>query len=631
MDNLTIVIPYRDERAALSRLLRTLPTDIPVIVVDDQSDTPPVGTGRETILRLKERGYFSGAVNAGIQACQTDVLVLNQDTWVERPDWLDWLEPARAHAAMIGMGVMDHPAWPNGYVQGICMFMRRDAIRKVGLLNRKHWPLWGATAEWQLRACRAGFQAQPLFPFDWLEHERKGKFGASISQTLKEQPSKHDLLIRTPPLISVVTACCNYGRYLPDLVASLTGGKTSLGPMPGQTFQGFELVIVDDASTDDSLAVAQSLASPWKGIRVLARKERGGTAIAMNDGVRASYGRWIMAIDSDDMLEPETLETLLAVVEEDEYAVPYPDQRLFAKGKRGGHQKLQDYDFDGMLNANMVPAGILYARSGFEAAGGYPPAFADGRQDWAFAAALGAVGYCGKRISKPLYLYRREGQNRTLMNTNPNARGGFLRQMIATFPDLYKGERPMGCCGGGARRAQQRAVRAGAAPATAKAMPGVAGMEPIEYIGENVGRSVWRGEITLTRYMFSGSQRVKLVDKRDVPGLLDEVYDYKPAFRRYVPPAPKHEIAPVPEPTELVAPEAVPEPEPVADAPEAEVMMEPEIGIGPRDAEVAAAVAEDMPIRAEAPEAAVADAEAKPKRKYTRRKKEGAALETEDA
>jgi GT2 family glycosyltransferase len=177
VDNLTLVIPYRDEVAALTNLLGTLANvGLPVIVVDDVSDVLPRGTGREKIIRLKQRGYFSGAVNAGIAACSTDVLVLNQDTAIGGVEWLKELEEQRREYAIIGTGVLNHPAWPEGYVQGVAMFLRRDAIRKVGLLDAARWPLWGATAEWQLRACRAGFKALPLAECHWVSHSRKGKY-----------------------------------------------------------------------------------------------------------------------------------------------------------------------------------------------------------------------------------------------------------------------------------------------------------------------------------------------------------------------------------------------------------------------------------------------------------------------
>src|SRR6185503_20549111 len=107
--------------------------------------------------------------------------------------------------------------WPKGYVQGTFMFMRRDALEKIGGLNAVDYPLWGATAEWQLRACRAGFEALPLDSIPGFEHARgQAPYGSSIKATLEAEPAKRATFIRTPPEISVIIPSYNYGRYLRD-------------------------------------------------------------------------------------------------------------------------------------------------------------------------------------------------------------------------------------------------------------------------------------------------------------------------------------------------------------------------------------------------------------------------------
>src|SRR5574337_1443943 len=82
--NLTVVIPFRNGHATIDRLLDSLPHELPVVVVDDLSKKPYQShRNKVKVIRLARRGYFSGAVNHGIQECDTDVLVLNQDVWFE--------------------------------------------------------------------------------------------------------------------------------------------------------------------------------------------------------------------------------------------------------------------------------------------------------------------------------------------------------------------------------------------------------------------------------------------------------------------------------------------------------------------------------------------------------------------
>jgi glycosyltransferase involved in cell wall biosynthesis len=540
--NLSIVIPYRNGGPSLDRLIKTLPPGPRVIVVDDVSETPPnpaLASERVRIVRLEERGYFSGAVNRGIvEAGRSDVLVLNQDIWFADGD--GWLERALAWGgqyAIAGDGVVNR-AWPKGYVQGTFMWMARKALDSVGLLSERDWPLWGATCEWQLRACRKGFRALPLPRLDWFRHERSGEFGASIKAALREGRGRHSWLIRTPPMISVVIPTYQHGRYLADAVHSLIGGETCLGPHPGQTFQGFEIVIVDDASPDNTREVALSLADPWQAIRYIRRETNGGTAAAANTGCEAARGRFIQRMDGDDMLEPEALETAYRIVEQNPTLVPYYDQMIVKDGERVRAWQLRDYNFETLLHKNHVPAGKMFSRVGWKAAGGYPKHFADGRDDWAFAVALGIAGYCGVRVPRPLYLYRREGQNRTLTNTTPDRWRAFAAKMRATFPQIYKGERPMGCCGS---RATTVKVSGGRTTVMATAKGGAIGdyeLALVEYTGDNWGLVSWWGEATKTRYQFSKRAKRGYVKAPDVSGILDSMENGRHAFRMVPKPKP---------------------------------------------------------------------------------------------
>lgn len=334
-DSLTVVIPFRNGHQTLGRLLDSLPDNLPVIVVDDGSQPPlhvdttdPERTNVK-VIRRAERGYFSGAVNTGIAAAgEKDVLVLNQDVWFDgsvghQKNLINFILEKRGEFAMIGDGVFGHPAFPKGYVQGTAMFLRRDAIERIGALNGRDYPLWGATAEWQLRMCRAGYRALPVRMQDYGVHHARGdaKFGSSIAATLREEPERESLFVRTPPAISVIITCYNYGRFLKDAVHSLIGGPTTLGDMPPQTLQSFEVIIVDDASTDDTAQIAAELADPWKGIHFLHLPKNVGSAAAANAGILKAHGKYITVLDADDLMEPTRLETLYRVAEQNPHSV----------------------------------------------------------------------------------------------------------------------------------------------------------------------------------------------------------------------------------------------------------------------------------------------------------------------
>lgn len=101
--------------------------------------------------------------------------------------------------------------------------------------------------------------------------------------------------------VTVVIPCYNAQRYLGQTIRSVLQ----------QTCPPDELLVVDDGSTDDSLAVARSFGSS---VRIL-REDHGGAARARNIGGNASTGEAIMFLDADDVLGPTVLEALTRSLE----------------------------------------------------------------------------------------------------------------------------------------------------------------------------------------------------------------------------------------------------------------------------------------------------------------------------
>ena len=538
MDNLTIVIPFCNGHATVGRLLQGLPRHLRVIVVDDLSDEPfaPPALKNVEVVRLAQKGYFSGAVNAGLARCAGDALVLNQDAELVGDDWKIWLDGRRETYALIGEGVFSHPAWPQGYVQGTFMYLRRDAWEKVGPFNARDYPLWGATAEWQLRACRQGYRALTAKPSEipGFRHAvgRTAHTGDSIAELLRREPERRGLFIRTPPAVSVIIPCYNYARYLPDAVHSLLGGASSLGEMPPQTLASFEVVIVNDGSTDDTRAVGEALADAWQGVRYVERPN-GGTAAANNTGLQNAYGPYFTILSADDMRESFALEALYRYSEANPGRAVCDDMVIFGGGQRQQVARMTDENgLDFLLGDNPMHAGALYPRPAWQQVGGYPEQFGDGREDWAFNLRLASAGVCAAQTHLPGYLYRREGQNRTLGNYAKKA--WFVDKLRAMVPDIYKGARPMGCCGSGNQRTVT--IPDGLPAATLK-LAGADGMVLVEYLGGSSGETVFTGKVTHTRYVFGGKRTRGYVDARDAEALLT-IREYKADLFRRVAPEP---------------------------------------------------------------------------------------------
>lgn len=535
---LTIGIPFYNGHETLDQLIRSVPRKFPVIIVDDQSDEPllqdavnkrwerPEGSDIR-VIRMEKKGYFSGACNRIFKECCTDVLILNQDTWFDNELWIAILEHHRNEYAYIGERIRgNHPSFGDlGYIHGTFAYFRRDMLESIGFLNESLYPLWGSTAEYQWRAARKNFLVLPLKSIPGFNHKRPQgeRYGSSIKQLLEKEPQNESILIRTPPLLSVVVPVFNYGRYLSDCIASLIGGQTSLGLMSEQTIGScFEIVIVDDASTDNSLEIIKNHTDISKGIRAYHLEKNVGTARALNFGIERCYGKYITFLSADDMREPDSLERLVEVCEQNPHSFAYDDVWLFNKHERMKKWPFGDYDFESLIWQNHVHAGIVFPRAAWAEVGGYPPIMGDGREDWAFNIALGIRGWCGVHLKNYGYLYRREGQNRTEKNTTEYHRERFLGKIMTLFPEIYKGNRPMACCGKGSNSKSNKSMTSRISSVRSPFMAennvppvGREPMESIEYLGGQMNFTI-TGDVTGAKYTFGKDRPKGWVFKSDV-------------------------------------------------------------------------------------------------------------------
>lgn len=114
------------------------------------------------------------------------------------------------------------------------------------------------------------------------------------------------------PKSSVIVPVYNVKDYLEKCVASVLA----------QTERNFELLLIDDGSTDGSGALCDALAQRDSRIRVIHQENR-GLGGARNTGIQAAEGDWLLFVDSDDWIEPELLEKTLAAGESSEAEIVY--------------------------------------------------------------------------------------------------------------------------------------------------------------------------------------------------------------------------------------------------------------------------------------------------------------------
>lgn len=196
--------------------------------------------------------------------------------------------------------------------------------------------------------------------------------------------------------VSVVIPCFNHAQYLHE----------SVGSVIAQSFQDFEIIIVDDGSTDETVTVANDLiqANPDIQIRLISQPNSGQPAIARNRGISEAIGEYILPLDADDRISGDMLKECVSLLDSrSDIGIVYTDRQDF--GDSCETVIAQDYDFLALRYANQISYCALFRRNIWLQVGGYKTNV-KGCEDWDFWVAAGLGGYRGHRIPKPLFEYR---------------------------------------------------------------------------------------------------------------------------------------------------------------------------------------------------------------------------------
>ncbi len=110
--------------------------------------------------------------------------------------------------------------------------------------------------------------------------------------------------MQAAPLISFVVPCYNYGQYLPDCLRGIFGQEGGYD---------FEIIAVDDGSTDDTLEVLRAFAEPR--LRVIVHEKNKGHVDTVNLGLSETRGKYVVRVDPDDRHRPCFLRRTVPILE----------------------------------------------------------------------------------------------------------------------------------------------------------------------------------------------------------------------------------------------------------------------------------------------------------------------------
>lgn len=202
--------------------------------------------------------------------------------------------------------------------------------------------------------------------------------------------------------VSVIMPAYNSGDYIEAAIDSVLN----------QTYRNLELIIYDDASSDDTFLTAQKASERDSRIKIFKGKTNCGVAAARNNAIKEAKGQYLAFLDSDDLWKPEKLELQIKHMIETQCALCYSSYAFInSKGKFLNKKTAvikENADYRSLLKDNFI--GLLTVVIDITKTGEIK--FSSGRhEDLILWLSLAKKGYRLKGLNRSLALYRVSGSS----------------------------------------------------------------------------------------------------------------------------------------------------------------------------------------------------------------------------
>jgi glycosyltransferase involved in cell wall biosynthesis len=242
------------------------------------------------------------------------------------------------------------------------------------------------------------------------------------------------------PKVSVVIPCHNYARFVGEAIESVRRQEANFV---------FEIIVVNDGSTDNSSEVIGNALDGVAACGVVVSQTASGPATARNMGIDRARGTYVVCLDADDRLgSAEYLQTLADALDADRaLGIAFTSITMMTEDGTPGSvsQWPHGYSFDGQAEGrNQVPTCCMFRREAWQRAGGYRGAY-EPAEDAELWLRIGALGYRAKHVTEAgMFWYRLHGQS-----LSASVRSGQKREpdWRAAHPWARDGQRPFAADG----------------------------------------------------------------------------------------------------------------------------------------------------------------------------------------
>lgn len=193
--------------------------------------------------------------------------------------------------------------------------------------------------------------------------------------------------------VTIIITNYNKGDYI----------KESIESALNQNYSNFDVLIIDDGSTDGSVDIIKSYQPNPKITLIL--QDNIGVIKTRNKAINSAKGEFILQLDGDDLLHPEYLSWTSPVLSgNSNVGIAFCKTELF--GAKSGVWDLGEYSLLNQLTTNQIVVTALFRKKDFLRTNGYNDVFAKGYEDWDFWLSILELGLKGQEINKIGFYYR---------------------------------------------------------------------------------------------------------------------------------------------------------------------------------------------------------------------------------
>lgn len=236
--------------------------------------------------------------------------------------------------------------------------------------------------------------------------------------------------------VTVVITLFNYSEYICECLDSVCAAKAD---MPG----GFEVLVIDDCSTDSSASVVkQYIQTTDTPICLVKKLFNTGLADARNVGLRLARSPYIFILDADNWIYPNCLSKLYSAIHESEHASVYGIINKFNSQTGEGQGLISSYEWDvkELLRAPFIDAMAMFRCEALLEVGGYSTDLMElgwcGWEDYDMWLKFAQAGYVCKCLPQVLSAYRTHPHSMIYVTAHYSV---FLaRQFVRRYADLVE-------------------------------------------------------------------------------------------------------------------------------------------------------------------------------------------------